>query len=339
MRVESAATSLSWIPSEAVTGLTRTAFTVGFTHYDAPPPGTLTDLAELRRTDRFRFANRLHAWAEFADGQVTGYGQDGGGMMGSTTVRIASLGVTFAAIGMPDLRPGPEIGDGWIRFAQTCGGRTALPGPRSVNRPPYVRLQAPLVWTTLTITLHADGRSEVSLAGASPFPRHWVYGPDGELTLKAGVTDFSSWLGQPSWRHTPWGDEDSPVLVTAAETALERELSSRLMQHGRKPAIRRLAAGTVLAEQGTPGDSLYLLLDGVLSVAVDGEPLGEVGPGAVLGERAVLEGGTRTATLTAVTPVRVAEAGSDAIDLDALTELSHGHRREETRTGAAQSGQ
>ncbi len=337
MRVESAATALSWIPSEAVTGPAKAAFTVGLTHYDTPPPGTLTDLEELRRADRFRFANRLSAWAEFSDdGRLAGYGQDGGGAMGSTTVRIAKLGATFAAVGMPDLRPEPETGDGWIRFAQTCGGRTALPAPRPINRPPYVRLQAPLVWTTLAITLFADGRSEASLAGASPFPRHWVYGPDGELTLKAGVTDYSSWIGQPSRRHTPWGDEDSPVLVTAAETALERQLSTRLMQHGRKPTIRRLEAGAVLAEQGSPGDSLYLLLDGVLSVAVDGEALGELGPGAVLGERAVLEGGTRTATLTAVTPIRVAEAGSDAIDLDALTELSQGHRREELRAGAAQ---
>ncbi|MEN3357587.1 MAG: hypothetical protein V7637_1569, partial [Mycobacteriales bacterium] len=307
MRVESTATALSWIPSEAVTGLPRTAFSVGFTHYDTPPSGTLGDLDELRAGDRFRFANRLAVWAEFADdGRLTGYGQGGSGLMGATTVRIASLGATFAAVGMPDLRPAPEIGDGWIRFTQTCGGRTALPAPRKTSRPPYLRLRAPLVWTTLAITLHAGGRSEIGLAGASPFPRHWVYGPDGELALKAGVADFASWMGQPSARNTPWGDEDSPVVVTAAETALERELSGVLMRGGTRPTIRTLDAGAVLAEQGAAGDSLYLLLDGVLRVTVDGTPLAEVGPGAVLGERAVLEGGSRTATLTAVTPVRVA---------------------------------
>jgi Cyclic nucleotide-binding domain len=337
MRVESSATALSWIPSEAVTGLTRTAFAVGVAHYDTPPPTPLPALEELRRADRFRFANRLAVWAEFdGAGAVVAHGRDGGCVMGSTTVRIAALGATFAGVPMPDLQPEPEIGDGWIRFTQTCGGRTALPAPRPVNRPPYVRLQAPLVWTTLAITLHADGRGEVDLVGASPFPRHWVYGPDGELALKAGVADFSSWMGQPSWRRTPWGEEDSPVVVTAAETALERELSTRLMRHGRKPKIRTLPPGEVLAEQGAPGESLYLLLDGVLSVSVNGEPLGEVGPGAVLGERAVLEGGVRTATLTAVTPVRVAEAPSDALDLDALTELSAGHRREDTLAGTGQ---
>jgi hypothetical protein len=333
MRVESTATSLSWIPSEAVTGLTRTAFEVGFTHYDAPPPGTVTDLDELRRADRFRFANRLHAWAEFEDGRPVRYGADGGVVMGSTTVRLAGLGVTVAAIQMPDLRPAPELGDGWIRFVQTCGGRTAVPAPRAANKAPYLRLRSPLVWTTLAVTLHADGRGEITLAGASPFPRHWVYGPDGALILKAGLTDYATWLNQPSWRNTPWGDEDSPVVVTAAETALERELSTRLMHGGTKPQIRTLEAGSVLAEQGAPGRSLFLLLDGVLSVTVDGQAVGEVGPGAVLGERAVLEGGTRTATLAAVTAVRVAEAGAESIDLDALAALSQGHRREELRAG------
>jgi CRP-like cAMP-binding protein len=69
---------------------------------------------------------------------------------------------------------------------------------------------------------------------------------------------------------------------------------------------------------------------------VDGESLGEVGPGAVLGERAVLEGGRRTATLTAVTPICVAEARADAIDRDALARLAEGHRREEQRATAVE---
>jgi Cyclic nucleotide-binding domain len=339
MRVESAATTLSWIPSEAVTGLSKTAFTVGFAHYDQPPAGTLGDLAELRAADRFRFANRLAVWAEFDGDDVVACGQDGGGVMGSTTVRLAALGTTFAAVGMPDLTPEPEVRRGRVRFTQTCGGRTALPAPRRISRPPYVRLRAPLVWTTLAITLYSDGQSEATLAGASPFPRHWVYGPDGQLMLKAGMTDFAGWMSQPSERRTPWGDEDSAVMVTAAETALERELSGLLMRGAGRPAIRRLRDGEVLAAQGEPGDSLYLLLDGVLRVSVDGTALAEIGPGAVLGERAVLEGGTRTATLTAVTPIRVAEAPAGTIDRAALAALAEGHHREGPTAVAAVDGE
>jgi len=327
MRVESSATTLSWIPSEAVPGLPRTVFDRGVLHYDEPPPDLLGDLEALRRADRFRFANRLQAWAEFEGSRAVAFGRSGGGLMGSTTVRIASLGMTFAAVGMPDLQPEPEVGDGWVRFRQTAGGRTALASPRSIRRAPYLRIQAPLVWTTVSLTLHADGRAEVDLPGASPFPRHWVYDGTGELVLKTGLTDYAGWMTQPSHASTPWGDEDSPAVVTAAETALERRLSRVLMSG--TPTVRRLAAGDVLARQGSPGDALYLLLDGVVTVAVDGEPVADVGPGAVLGERALLEGGLRTATLTAATPIRVAQAPADAVDVGALERLATGHHRED----------
>lgn len=328
MRVESRVTSLSWIPSEAVAGVMKVGFASGLSHYDQPPPAQLGDLAALRDADGFRFANVVHAWAEFDGRRVVGHGQDGGVLMGATTVRIGPLDATFAAVPMPALRPPPELAGGQVTFTQTTGGRTALPLPRRVSRPPYLRLQSPFVWTTLRLTLRADGHSSAELVGASPFPRHWVYDDAGALLLKAGVADWRTWVGQPSWAATPWGEEDSPVIVTAAETALERELSTLLMRGARKPKIRDFAAGEVLAAQGDPGDSLFLVLDGVLDVSVDGRKLGDLGPGAVVGERAILESSPRTATLTAVTPVKVAAARADALDLGALAQLAQGHRRE-----------
>jgi CRP-like cAMP-binding protein len=82
----------------------------------------------------------------------------------------------------------------------------------------------------------------------------------------------------------------------------------------------------VVAVSFDPGDSLFLLLDGVLAVTIDGEAVAEVGPGVVLGERAVLEGGIRTASLQCSTPVRVAVAPADRIDRDALMQLREHHR-------------
>ncbi|HUH06542.1 MAG TPA: cyclic nucleotide-binding domain-containing protein, partial [Egibacteraceae bacterium] len=116
---------------------------------------------------------------------------------------------------------------------------------------------------------------------------------------------------------------------TEVESALERELSTTIMRGGAKPAKRALAAGDTLVEQGAEGEEMYLLLDGVLSVEVDGEAVAELGPGAIMGERAVLEGGRRTATLRATTPCRVAVASADQLDPEALSQLAEGHRRED----------
>jgi CRP-like cAMP-binding protein len=48
----------------------------------------------------------------------------------------------------------------------------------------------------------------------------------------------------------------------------------------------------------------------------------------VLGERALLEGGRRTATLRAVTPCRVATISGEELDPQMLSELADAHRRE-----------
>ena len=120
MRHESSVTSLSWIPSEAVTGSTRLAFDAGIGHYDAPPPDEISDIAELRAADRFRFANVLNAWIEVgADGDIRDAGYSGGGMMGSTTMKLGTLKYRFQAVQLQDLRRAPEHGDGGVAVSKS----------------------------------------------------------------------------------------------------------------------------------------------------------------------------------------------------------------------------
>ena len=213
---------------------------------------------------------------------------------------------------------------------QTAGGRTGVPAPRTVRRPPFVQIAAPLAWTTLALTIHADGSSDCEVVGASPFPRHWIYDRDGSAGGEDGHDRLQGLV---------------PHRLRQAHAVGRRGLAGaghrgrdgpRAGAVGHDHAGRRQAPdphggqqGDTLVEQGEPGDDLFLLLDGVLAVEVDGEKLAEVGPGAILGERAVLEGGARTATLRAVTPAKVAVASADQIDPDALAEVSKGHRREE----------
>jgi CRP-like cAMP-binding protein len=63
---------------------------------------------------------------------------------------------------------------------------------------------------------------------------------------------------------------------------------------------------------------------------VDGTQVGELGPGAVVGERALLEDGRRTATLRAVTGCVIAAAAKDQIARDILARLAELHHREDT---------
>lgn len=336
MHIESWAATISWIPSESVAGMSKLAFGPGPGHYDDPPPDALggpAALDALRDRDAFRFANRLGAWAEVSDGRIVdaGYASSSGIVMGSTTLAVGSHRATFEAVCLPDLQLAPDLAsDGTsVTFVQTVGGRTGVPAPRHVNHPPFVQFDAPTVWTTVALELRADGTAHHELRGASAFPRHWLYGADGALAGKAGLADFKDWYRSSFGRHTPWGDADSAVLVTEVESALERHLATTIMRGGQKPAIRTLGEGAVLTEQGQPGGELFLLLDGVLTVEVDGEQLADVGPGAILGERALLEGGVRTSTLRARTRAKVAVARADQLDRGALAGVSDGHRRED----------
>lgn len=328
MRFESAVTAISWIPSEAVEGLPKIPFSMGVTRYDDPPPDQIEDVDAMREADLFREANELRAYVEVDDGKIVDAGHLGRGHIGVTRMKVGPRELSVAAVAMPTLQSEPEIGDGWARFTQAAGGRTGMPAPRHVHDKPFFQIQSAIAWTTLQLTIHADGSSEHELVGASAFPRHWVYDRDGKLVEKSGLIDFKEWYRKAFGGNTPWGDEDSDAFVTQCETALERELSRSIMREGAASKPRRIDVDDTLVEQGADGNELYLLLDGVLAAEVDGETVAELGPGAIIGERAVLEGGTRTATLRAVTPCKVVGFAPDQVEPSALEELAAGRRQE-----------
>lgn len=321
-------TSLSWIPSELLRGPLRVPFDVGLTHYDDPPPDRLTDLPALRRAGRFRFVNRLRARADVDGGRITQVQvlPETGGIIGLTNLLAGA--VRFPAVHMPDLLTQEVSEDGSVAVVrQTAGGRAPLPAPRLVRGRP--RLVAPLVWTTLELTLHADGRTAHRVVGASGFPRHWVYDDAGTLVEKVAVTDADAWLHTMTETENPWAGVESEARTLPAESELERRLSSSVM--GGRRTVRRLAAGESLFQQGEAGSQVALLLDGVVEVLRDGVRLAEIGPGAVLGERALLEG-VRTSTVLAVTGVTVALVDGATLSREDLERLVEGHRREDAAT-------
>jgi CRP-like cAMP-binding protein len=117
-------------------------------------------------------------------------------------------------------------------------------------------------------------------------------------------------------------------LVAEVESAAERELSRRIMRAGTRPEVRKAKEGTVITRQGEPGCDVMLILDGMVTVDVDGEVVAELGPGAIIGVHAALTGGTRTATVSATTDCRLAVADGADLDPDALRAVTVTQQRE-----------
>ena len=64
-------------------------------------------------------------------------------------------------------------------------------------------------------------------------------------------------------------------------------------------------AGTVIAREGDPGVGLFVIVDGEAKVTIGGKLKSKLGPGDFFGEIALLDGGPRTATVTAETDVKL----------------------------------
>jgi CRP/FNR family transcriptional regulator, cyclic AMP receptor protein len=63
--------------------------------------------------------------------------------------------------------------------------------------------------------------------------------------------------------------------------------------------------GKELTTEGAPGREFFLVLEGEADCSVRGTTAKALGPGDYFGELALLDGGSRTATVTAVTPLRL----------------------------------
>ena len=330
MRIEKSVTAVTWIPSEAIEGMPKLPFELGITHYDDPPPGQIGegDLQAMRESDRFREANRLRAWIEVEDGKIVDAGYSGEALVGSTRVKLGPMTLGFAGVKYPLLQQKPEQGPDWVKFVQSAGGRMGLPAPRRVRGKPFFQIASASAWTTLQLIIYADGTAKYKLIGASPFPRHWIYDDEGKLVEKSGEIDFERWWRESFGPNMPWGGEDSPAVTSAAESELERELSRIVMVGAPSLDRRELQEGETLVEQDDPGRELFLLLDGMLDVEVNGDVVVQVGPGAILGVRAPIEGGLRTATLRAATRCRVVVIPPDVLDQAEIVALATGQRRE-----------
>jgi hypothetical protein len=308
----------------------RMPFEKGVMHFDPPPPLKLEDLNAMQRRGEFRFANRLEAWVNVEDGQIRDCGYSGTGLiMGLTPINAGRFRVLLPTKPNPVIRHTAQFSEKEATFVQTAGGRPIFSVVRPSLHRPFILTKPFNIWTTIELTIRADGQSRQRLIGVSPFPRHWLYDGEGCLVEKAALTRNQVWIKTVFGRHTPWGGEDETPVVSDPETELERSLSEQIMQGGPRPEVRSLRAGEFLFRQSEEATSIAVVLDGDFEVSVDERVVGHVGPGTVVGERASLDGGRRTAALRAVTDCRVAEVPADRFTTEVLGDLATGHHRED----------
>jgi hypothetical protein len=309
----------------------RMPFDKGVMHFDPPPPLTLEDLEAMQRRGEFRFANRLNAWVNVDDeGDIRDLGYSGTGLtMGLTPISAGRFRVLLPTKPNPVIRHTPQVTGKEATFVQTAGGRPIFSVVRPSRRWPFLLTRPFTIWTTIELTIRADGQTRQRLIGASPFPRHWLYDTEGHLAEKAALTRQQVWLRSVFGTHTPWGGENETPMVSEPETELERSLSEQMMQSGARPEVHTLRADELLFRQSDEATSIAVILDGDLEVRVDDRVVGHVGPGTVVGERASLESGRRTSTLRAVTDCRFAEVPAHRFSPEVLSELALGHHRED----------
>jgi MFS family permease len=86
-----------------------------------------------------------------------------------------------------------------------------------------------------------------------------------------------------------------PFLAPLPEATLE--------QLARALSVEQMQIGDEIVRQGEPGDRFYVIDSGSVEVLVDGRPSASLGPGDYFGEIALIDEGTRSATITAATDV------------------------------------
>jgi CRP-like cAMP-binding protein len=70
--------------------------------------------------------------------------------------------------------------------------------------------------------------------------------------------------------------------------------------------VEEYRAGTVIFSERDPADVMYIILSGEVELTLHGEPLGAEGEGGIIGEMAMINSSTRSATATTLTKVKLA---------------------------------
>jgi hypothetical protein len=321
VRLSATTTCLSWIPPLAVEGTFKLPFALGIAHYDRPPPDHDPSIDRLLAADAIRFANQLDAWIDVDHERIVDAGTSGQGRIGRTRLRIGPFGIAFTAVPLPTLSQPPEIHGDHARFTQTAGGHTGVAVPHRIPRPPYWRITAPIAWSTVAVTIRADGSSESAMPSASVFPRHYLYDAAGRLVNKTGLMQYRPWIHGLEDTKTPWSGHVEAAVIAGVPSPPERRVTDAILisQPDRQ---HHLPAGVLLQERPIRESEVHVLLDGILVLELDTEPVSEVGPGAIFDPLHRTDESKARVRVRASTDCRLAVVPRAELDDEALRAVS-----------------
>jgi CRP/FNR family transcriptional regulator, cyclic AMP receptor protein len=98
--------------------------------------------------------------------------------------------------------------------------------------------------------------------------------------------------------------QDAKVEALRGSPLFHGLARSELAQVAKETKDVELGPGRVLCEEGETAREFFVILDGEVEVTKAAKRLATLGPGDFFGEIALVEHSTRTATVTATTPVR-----------------------------------
>jgi CRP-like cAMP-binding protein len=98
--------------------------------------------------------------------------------------------------------------------------------------------------------------------------------------------------------------QEAKVEALRGSPLLHGLARSELTQLAKETEDLEVGPGKVLCEEGDTAREFFVILEGEVEVTKDGHRLAALGPGDFFGEIALIEHSTRTATVTATTPVR-----------------------------------
>ncbi len=110
--------------------------------------------------------------------------------------------------------------------------------------------------------------------------------------------------------------------VIAAQSEVEQRLIDQILHNSLAPTVTEWKEGASIFQQGFAAQAVHLVIDGEVSVSVDGAEVTRLGPGHVFGEMAMLSNRQRTGTLTALVPTTIASIGESSVNRDDLRALA-----------------